>query len=108
MEVHSDSSFGGAPQGCLRPTRCPLSQVREGAYVRIKQLTGSEDTIHRLREMGLLEEQPMLLLSHNSTVICRVCNVRMGISPQLAAQILVEPAGGQDRIQTSSHGAKPR
>jgi Fe2+ transport system protein FeoA len=70
--------------------RAPLSQVRDGAYIRIKQFNTTEDTAHRLREMGLLEEQPIHMLIYNSTVICRVCNTRLGLSPKLAAQILVE------------------
>ena len=59
--------------------------------MRIKHLNTSKDMVQRLREMGLLEEQDIQLLAHNATVICRVCNVRMGLSPELAEKILVEP-----------------
>ena len=55
--------------------------------------------IHRLREMGLLEEQRIQLLAHNATIICRVCNVRMGISPVLAEKILVEPCARQEPVR---------
>lgn len=55
--------------------------------------------IHRLREMGMLEEQRIQLLAHNATVICRVCNVRLGISPELAARILVEPVTRHDKTR---------
>jgi Fe2+ transport system protein FeoA len=98
VEQNSASSPGGAPPGCLHPDMCPLSQVREGASVRIKRFNASEDVIHRLRELGMLEEQRIQLLAHNATVICRVCNVRMGLSPELAEKILVEPVGSNDKI----------
>lgn len=87
----SASPLGGAPPGCRHPEICPLSQVKEGVSVRIKRLNASSEVTHRLREMGLLEEQRIKLLTHNSTVICQVCNVRMGLSPELAERILVEP-----------------
>ena len=82
---------------CPEPRVCPLSQARAGAFVRIKQLSGSDATVHRLREMGFCEEQRVkLLLKHtNTTVICQVCNVRVGLSSKLADSILVETFGGQ-------------
>lgn len=97
VERNCGSGPGGGPPGCLHPDACPLSQVREGASVRIKSFNASEDVVHRLRELGLLEEQRIQLLAHNSTVICRVCNVRMGLSPELAEKIMVEPATRAER-----------
>lgn len=46
--------------------------------------------------MGFCEEQRVkLLLKHtNTTVICQVCNVRVGLSSKLADSILVETFGG--------------
>jgi Fe2+ transport system protein FeoA len=70
---------------------CPLSQVRAGTAVRIKQLSAPPEVTHRLREMGFCEERKIKLLAQNASVICQVCNVRLGISPELADQILVEP-----------------
>ena len=76
---------------CRQPFICPLSQVRAGTAVRIKQLSASTEVTHRLREMGFCEEQKIKLLSQQTNVICQVCNVRVGISAQLAERILVEP-----------------
>jgi Fe2+ transport system protein FeoA len=76
---------------CRQPFMCPLSQVRAGTAVRIKQLSAPTDVTHRLREMGFCEEQKIKLLSQQTNVICQVCNVRVGISAQLAERILVEP-----------------
>src|SRR5688572_15265139 len=76
---------------CRQPFICPLSKVRAGTAVRIKQLSASSEVTHRLREMGFCEEQKIKLLSQQTNVICQVCNVRVGISAQLAERILVEP-----------------
>ena len=76
---------------CLGPEVCPLSKVRAGTSVRIKQLTSSPEISHRLREMGFCEEQQVRLVSHQHNVICQVCNMRLGISSALADNILVEP-----------------
>lgn len=69
---------------------CPLSRVVAGACVRIKQLSTPPEVSHRLRELGMCEEQPIRLLSRQANFICLVCNARLGISSQLADQILVE------------------
>lgn len=76
---------------CRQPLVCPLNQVREGTSVRIKQLMAPPEVTHRLREMGFCEEQKIKLISQNSSIICQVCNVRLGISSQLAEKILVQP-----------------
>jgi Fe2+ transport system protein FeoA len=59
--------------------------------VRIKHLAAAPEVTHRLREMGLGEEQEVKLLSRHVNVICQVCNARLGLSAELAAAILVEP-----------------
>lgn len=59
--------------------------------VRIKQLSAPPEVSHRLREMGFCEDQRIRLLSQESNIICQVCNVRLGISAELADTILVEP-----------------
>ncbi len=76
---------------CAGPSVCPLSQVKPGVVVCIKQLLASPDVTDRLRELGLGEEQRIKLLSRQANYICQVCNARLGISKQLAESILVEP-----------------
>jgi Fe2+ transport system protein FeoA len=76
---------------CPQPFVCPLSDVRAGTAVRIKQLSAPPEVTHRLREMGFCEEQKIRLLVQQTNIICQVCNVRLGISQQLAEKILVEP-----------------
>jgi Fe2+ transport system protein FeoA len=69
---------------------CPLSKVRTGVDVRIKQLSVPAEVTHRLREMGFCEEQKIKLLSRQTSLICQVCGARLGISQRLAEKIMVE------------------
>lgn len=80
---------------CAQPGVCPLSQVREGTVVCIKELAASEHVIERLREMGFCERQEIKLLSREGSLICQVCNARLGISEELAEAILVQPLSGR-------------
>lgn len=82
---------GVSAETCAQPAVCPLSRVRVGTSVRIKQLTAPPEITNRLRELGFCEEQKIRLLAQQANVICQVCNVRLGISAQLAEQIMVEP-----------------
>ena len=80
---------------CPQPFVCPLSTVRAGTSVRIKSLAAPPEVKHRLREMGFCEEQKIRLLTQQANIICQVCNVRLGISAQLAEKIMVEPLHAQ-------------
>lgn len=79
-----------AEEQCSQPFLCPLSSVRAGVDVRIKQLSAPADVTHRLREMGFCEEQKIKLLSRQTSLLCLVCNARLGISKRLAEKIMVE------------------
>ena len=83
---------------CAQPFLCPLSSVRTGVTVRIKQLSASPEMTHRLREIGFCEEQKIKLLSRQSNLICQVCHARLGISAELAEKILVEPLFGRQKV----------
>jgi Fe2+ transport system protein FeoA len=76
---------------CAGPSVCPLTRVRAGSVVCIKELLAAPEIRDRLRELGLGEEQQIKLLSKEANVICQVCNARLGISEKLAEAILVEP-----------------
>ena len=75
---------------CAGPRVCPLSSIKAGAVVCIKELASAPDLKARLREMGLCEQQKIKLLSCESNIVCQVCNARLGISRRLAETILVE------------------
>jgi len=70
---------------------CPLSRVKAGVAVRIKQLCAAPEVQNRLRELGFCEDQIIRLLTSQANFICQVCNARLAISEQLARIILVEP-----------------
>ncbi|MGE3309857.1 MAG: ferrous iron transport protein A [Limisphaerales bacterium] len=74
------------------PDSCSLAQVTVGACVRVLELKAPPDVAIRLRELGFCEQQRIRLLSKHTHVICQVCNVRLGISRDLAGMIVVEPA----------------
>ena len=70
---------------------CPLSRVKAGVAVRIKQLCAAPELQNRLRELGFCEDQIIKLLTSRTNFICQVCNARLAISEHLAQLILVEP-----------------
>ena len=69
---------------------CPLSRVKAGVAVRIKQLCTSPELQNRLRELGFCEDQIIKLLTSRTNFICQVCNARLAISEKLADSIMVE------------------
>jgi Fe2+ transport system protein FeoA len=77
--------------GCRNPAVCPLNKIRAGMAARIKHLSTPPEVSDRLRELGFCEDQQIRLLSQEANIICQVCNVRLGISAELAEAILVEP-----------------
>jgi Fe2+ transport system protein FeoA len=70
---------------------CPLSRVKAGVAVRVKQLCAAPEIQNRLREIGFCEDQVIRLITSQNNFICQVCNARLAISEQLAKLILVEP-----------------
>jgi Fe2+ transport system protein FeoA len=70
---------------------CPLSRVREGVAVRVRQLCAAPELRNRLREFGFCEDQVIRLLTSQTNFICQVCNSRLAISEQVAQMIMVEP-----------------
>ena len=76
---------------CPKPFTCPLSRVKAGMAVRIKELSAPPAVTQRLREIGFGEQQVIRLLVRQSNLICLVCNARLALSSQLAQMIMVEP-----------------
>ena len=83
---------------CAQAALCPLSHVRAGTVVCIKQLDTTAELTGRLREMGFCEEQQIKLISRDNNLICLVCNARLGISAELAKSILVETVPAQKKV----------
>lgn len=87
-----------APSADSRCEVCPLTRVKAGAEVRVRQLCASAEVKRRLREIGLREDQVIQLLFSQTGYICRVCNARLAISERLASLIMVEPVLAPVRI----------
>jgi len=85
MQIHSPE------RGAAVCELCPLNLVRTGIAVRVKKLLASPEVAHRLREIGICEEQIVKLIAAEANVICLVCNARLALSTALAETILVEP-----------------
>jgi Fe2+ transport system protein FeoA len=99
-------SVPGQPDFCTRRL-CPLNRFRAGAAVRVKQLCASPETVQRLREIGLGEEQIVKLLTCEVNVICLVCNARLALSKHLAEAILVEPVEQTAAVSTTEQNPCP-
>ena len=76
---------------CAGPDICPLSRVKAGTTVCVRELAAAPDVKDRLREIGFGEAQKIRLLTSEANIICQVCNARVAISQELAEAILVEP-----------------
>jgi len=76
---------------CAGEAVCPLSRVQVGMRVCVKKLTSRPEVCDRLRELGLVEDQEVRLVSRHHNVICQICNARVALSKALADAILVQP-----------------
>jgi ferrous iron transport protein A len=68
-----------------------LSAVRPGVSVRVLRLEGRADVCHRLREMGFCENSVIRCVQSGAACVCQIQHARVGLSAQLARQIVVEP-----------------
>ena len=85
------TNSSGCALHCAEPAVCPLNRLGEGTSGRVKRLISTPELNHRLRELGIFEEQRVKLLGRPSNIICQVCNARLALSDELAGSILVEP-----------------
>ena len=90
-------SVGGQ---CSHGATCPLSHVPAGCTVCVKELAAEPSVRSRLRELGFGEEQHIRLVSRAASIICQVCNARLGISRALADQIMVQPVLGGPKTRS--------
>jgi Fe2+ transport system protein FeoA len=106
--VKQESVFFIIEGKCAGPKVCPLSRVKPGTTVAIKQLSTGPELTDRLRELGFCEQQQITLVSSDPNYICQVCNARLGISQKLADAILVEslPNGHESELPAASPASK--
>ena len=94
--MNSNTAFNGQEPNC---DVCPLSRVKAGVAVRIKQLCAAPEVQNRLREIGFCEDQIIRLVTSQNNFICLVCNARLAISEQLAKLIMVEPVAALQPVR---------
>ncbi len=68
-----------------------LSAVRPGSAVRVLKLEGQPEICRRLREMGFCENSVVRCVQAGACCVCQIQHARVGLSSQLARQIVVEP-----------------
>jgi hypothetical protein len=88
-QTHETSGLRGGRRRMRRDDHLPAqqSQSRHGGLRQgTRRRAGSAGS-----PSGIGEKQIVKILSHQSNLICQVCNARLGISEELADTILVEP-----------------
>jgi ferrous iron transport protein A len=75
------------------PNSVPLSLLSApvGKKLRLLVLQAKPAQCQRLREMGFCESAEIVKLSQGAALVCQVCGVRLGLSRDLAKDILIEP-----------------
>jgi len=69
-----------------------LSNVSVGQRVWISMLCSTPETCSRLREMGFCENAVVrCVMKGEETIICEVCNTRIGLNSTIANSIDVAP-----------------
>ena len=68
-----------------------LHDVEPGRRAKVQRLSGHPATCHRLRELGFCEFAEIKILHNSGALLCKVCDSRICLSQQLAANVLVEP-----------------
>ncbi len=67
-----------------------LTSIPTGCYARIHRLDSEEQVSHRLRELGFCENAIVrLVINGEGSLICEVCNTRIGLNQSVAESIIV-------------------
>ncbi|KLU63466.1 FeoA domain protein [Peptococcaceae bacterium CEB3] len=67
----------------------PLSMVRAGERVRVKSISGKDETMRFLSNMGFVEDTEVTVVSEmNGNVIVNVKGTRVAISKSMASRVL--------------------
>ncbi len=68
----------------------PLTEVPVGTKVRIRHFTSQPELCTRLRELGFCENAIVRCINRVSgSVLCEVCNTRIGLNQLVASSIYV-------------------
>lgn len=85
-----NSNVGGChPRSSSPGYAVPLSMVRAGERVKIKSISGKDDTRRFLSNMGFVEDAEVTVVSEmNGNVIVNVKGTKVAISKSLASRVL--------------------
>ena len=70
----------------------PLRSLRAGQSGRVARLTGNDDLVHRLRELGLRVGARIQMIQPGNPCIIRLDGQKFGFRADGAARVLVRPA----------------
>jgi ferrous iron transport protein A len=83
------AAFGGA---------MPLSMVRAGEKVRVKSVTGKDESRHFLGHIGFVEDAEVSVVTEmNGNVIVSIKGTRVAISKAMANRVLTAQQEGANR-----------
>lgn len=69
----------------------PLYMIKTNKHVKIKKITGKDEVIKKLREMGLFEGEDICVLTNsNGLIVIIKDNLRLALGKELSRKILVE------------------
>jgi ferrous iron transport protein A len=70
----------------------PLKSLRAGQSGRVARLTGNDDLVHRLRELGLRVGARIQMIQPGNPCIIRLEGQKFGFRSDGAARVMVRPA----------------
>jgi Fe2+ transport system protein FeoA len=70
----------------------PLKSLRAGQSGRVARLTGNDDLVHRLRELGLRVGARIQMIQPGNPCIIRLEGQKFGFRADGAARVMVRPA----------------
>ena len=77
------------PRSAVTGHVMPLSMVRRGEKVRVKSISGKDDTRRFLSNIGFVEDAEVSVVSEmNGNVIVNVKGTRVAISKSMASRVL--------------------
>ena len=78
----------------------PLSMVQPGEKVRVRSVSGKDETRRFLSSLGFIEDAEIAVITEISgNVIVNVKGTRVAISKSLACRVLTVPAENEGRIE---------
>ena len=77
------------PRSAAHGPAVPLSMVRTGEKVRVKRITGKDETRHFLGNIGFVEDAEVSVVTEmNGNVIVNIKGTRIAISKSMASRVL--------------------